>query len=358
MNQNDYVILFDENGQPYIAHGFFSNAKERAHKYIQKIKDSKGWRYFYSQAEWEAYQRARNATVQAQRDLAMTKKVTAEQARTGIRQPDGTLSYNKKDADKAVRNAQQNLDAKRAQENQAKNASSKTLRGQIELMKDEFHNLEQKRAQDRHDKRVAQKQKEAEKLAKKQEQQAQKETKKQKKLDAEQAKVDASNSKHYSYRKEANFRNGSKALWNNDKKNSAYSDENIQNAVQTAFDNDGVKQYTGDNPEIRKSFKMLNDRAKKLEEHKIDLQVAEREATKAKELATRAEEAYAVVYSDKTSSKEAIRTARRLMDQTAKEAEEAVGDLVYLRRVISDEQKSYRSALQMYNTYLYLYDAK
>lgn len=42
MAYNDYVILVDENGQPYIAHGeryqrFRSGLKERAHKYLEKF---------------------------------------------------------------------------------------------------------------------------------------------------------------------------------------------------------------------------------------------------------------------------------------------------------------------------------
>ena len=73
---NQYLILVDENGQPYIAHAFSfrntfrnvgnavrntaSNVGRRArdtHKYIQKIAKDGKTRYFYSQEEWEAYLR-------------------------------------------------------------------------------------------------------------------------------------------------------------------------------------------------------------------------------------------------------------------------------------------------------------
>lgn len=74
--ENRYMILVDENGQPYIAHAFSfkntfrkvgtavrntaSNVGRRAkdtHKYIQKIAKNGKTRYFYSQEEWEAYLR-------------------------------------------------------------------------------------------------------------------------------------------------------------------------------------------------------------------------------------------------------------------------------------------------------------
>ena len=58
---NDYVIAFDASGQPYISHAFWNRNKggqKKEHKYIQRIKDKNGlWRYFYDQAEWDAYVR-------------------------------------------------------------------------------------------------------------------------------------------------------------------------------------------------------------------------------------------------------------------------------------------------------------
>ena len=57
----DYIVLVDENGQPYIAHGLFgnvkrvaSNASSRAHKYIAKWGEGAKARYFYTKAELEA----------------------------------------------------------------------------------------------------------------------------------------------------------------------------------------------------------------------------------------------------------------------------------------------------------------
>ena len=58
---NDYIIAFDENGSPYIAHAFWNRKKDgqkKDHKYIQRVKGKNGlWRYFYDQAEWDAYVR-------------------------------------------------------------------------------------------------------------------------------------------------------------------------------------------------------------------------------------------------------------------------------------------------------------
>lgn len=58
MYNNERVILFDENGSPYIAHtGLFGKSSgKKDTKFIDKIKDNKGkTRYFYTQEEIKAY---------------------------------------------------------------------------------------------------------------------------------------------------------------------------------------------------------------------------------------------------------------------------------------------------------------
>lgn len=52
---NNYVILVDENGQPFIAHGLFGDLKRKGAKYIEKITEGAKTRYFYTQQEIEAY---------------------------------------------------------------------------------------------------------------------------------------------------------------------------------------------------------------------------------------------------------------------------------------------------------------
>ena len=63
MYNNDYVILVDENGQPYIAHGVVGNkaraawgsVKNTATKYLKKIQTATGkWRYIYDPKELAA----------------------------------------------------------------------------------------------------------------------------------------------------------------------------------------------------------------------------------------------------------------------------------------------------------------
>lgn len=48
---NDYIIVVDENGEPFIAHAFEN------HKYFQKIRDGFITRYFYTREQLEAYLR-------------------------------------------------------------------------------------------------------------------------------------------------------------------------------------------------------------------------------------------------------------------------------------------------------------
>lgn len=58
MYNNERVILFDENGSPYIAHAglFGKSSVKKDTKYVDKIKDNKGkTRYFYTQEEIKAY---------------------------------------------------------------------------------------------------------------------------------------------------------------------------------------------------------------------------------------------------------------------------------------------------------------
>lgn len=53
---NDYIVAVDENGRPFIAHASgLGSWKNRAIKYIKKIKDGNRTRYFYSQKEIDTY---------------------------------------------------------------------------------------------------------------------------------------------------------------------------------------------------------------------------------------------------------------------------------------------------------------
>lgn len=91
MNNSDYVILIDENGQPYIAHSVFTKARDAAksaarsaHKYIARIGD----RYFYTQEELKAfYNRGKAAAgkaAEAVRGAATKAATTAKSAASSV----------------------------------------------------------------------------------------------------------------------------------------------------------------------------------------------------------------------------------------------------------------------------------
>lgn len=109
MNQNDYVILFDEKGTPYIAHaGWFDNAKNAArnaanavgnaaqqvanrakgvgrgvrtnHKYILKVNENGKTRYFYKPEEVKAYYEAKRKGIKNPAEYAQKAADAASNA--------------------------------------------------------------------------------------------------------------------------------------------------------------------------------------------------------------------------------------------------------------------------------------
>ena len=134
MNNYDYVILFDENGQPYIEHSLWSSAKswgkkahsrvrsagKTAHKYIMKVGEGAKAQYAYTQAEVDRLMgRGRKA---AQKVSSSAKKAAASVKRAGIRAADRFGVDEKVRRDKAldryhdknsIKNAQDYLNANR-----------------------------------------------------------------------------------------------------------------------------------------------------------------------------------------------------------------------------------------------------
>lgn len=57
--EHKYIIVVDENNQPYIAHAFGDSAgygrQRKNHKYVYRIKEGLGYRYFYTTQEYENY---------------------------------------------------------------------------------------------------------------------------------------------------------------------------------------------------------------------------------------------------------------------------------------------------------------
>lgn len=104
MYDNDYIVLIDENGQPYIAHGWRDSVRSAASaarnaasgvgrgvrekvKYIEKIVDKGKTRYFYTQDELKAFynntrNRASNAVNQAKN--ASRNAINNAKERVGI----------------------------------------------------------------------------------------------------------------------------------------------------------------------------------------------------------------------------------------------------------------------------------
>lgn len=107
MNDDEYMILFDQNGSPYIAHASLSGMRQRTagalrsarsavgsaagavkkgvgrgvrttHKYIQKIEENGRTRYFYTQEELKAYLAEKKAAAQ------QTVNKAKEKARAGM----------------------------------------------------------------------------------------------------------------------------------------------------------------------------------------------------------------------------------------------------------------------------------
>lgn len=74
---NDYIIQVDENGQPYIAHAFWNRKGQarESHKYIARVERGKGrWRYFYTQQEWDAFNKLKGGTQRAATNMTQKGK--------------------------------------------------------------------------------------------------------------------------------------------------------------------------------------------------------------------------------------------------------------------------------------------
>ena len=99
MYDNDYIVLIDENGQPYIAHGWRDWARSapaaaknaartagrKATKYIEKIVDKGKARYFYTQDELKAYyDNLRNTASSTARNAASRVRTAATNTRNAV----------------------------------------------------------------------------------------------------------------------------------------------------------------------------------------------------------------------------------------------------------------------------------
>lgn len=77
MSYGRYLISFDENRQPFIAHV----GTQKSHKYIAKVIENGRPRYFYTQEEYNAYLKNKNRPKsQAERDKELREKTKQLQA--------------------------------------------------------------------------------------------------------------------------------------------------------------------------------------------------------------------------------------------------------------------------------------
>lgn len=154
MNQNDYVILFDENGQPYIAHaGWLDNAKNvitnaaqqvankakgvgrgvrQNHKYILKVFENGKTRYFYKQEEVKAYYEAKKRGIKNAAEYAQNAASKAgNAAKSAFREATGQAARermdeaaNRRDTEAANMQAnKQNLEISRSNAQSARQAT-------------------------------------------------------------------------------------------------------------------------------------------------------------------------------------------------------------------------------------------
>ena len=88
----DYIIAFDENGEPYIAHalgsrlsGAASNVRRAGSRYLMKIQTKYGNRYFYTPQEVQAYQRAKSGVKKAADSAKSTVNSTKKQVNQTVK---------------------------------------------------------------------------------------------------------------------------------------------------------------------------------------------------------------------------------------------------------------------------------
>lgn len=80
MDEKRYYIAIDENGQPYIEHGF----GERAHSYLLKLGNGAKVRYFYTQQQIDAWKKRR----EHQKAIRETDRKVHQTAKSSVKERD------------------------------------------------------------------------------------------------------------------------------------------------------------------------------------------------------------------------------------------------------------------------------
>lgn len=441
MNQNDYVILFDDNGTPYISHGILDSAKSAVsnaakgvgrgvrenHKYILKILENGKNRYFYTQEEVRAYQQAKrmgikNAAEYAQKNVknavnnltgraatqnaararqqandakrweAMTNRVHQENLASFKRSPSEANLVRSKQSGQALTKARANtqrvnLEADEAQKRAERNPANR-VKTTYERMKEDFSDRAQETRQvvnDRVDNvrtsvtKAADSMKSTAQDAINRAQTAvsnqttkvknavttrtddvrnklndmQQQRKTEKELSAAEKKEKATDD-YYQERRSSGFQDTRSIRGSLNKGLSDYSNESIDTKIASALKADGVDMIESSDPKIRQAQNSIVSSRKSFEQHTLDYEHAQKYSEEAADRAKRAEEAYWAIVGDGTSSQDAIRQAKQIMRDAAADKKQSDREIKQLAKMLDDDQKAYRSAIQIYNMQLHI----
>lgn len=323
MNQNDYVILFDENGTPYISHGLLDNAKSAVnsaaqkvtnvakgvgrgirenHEYILKVFENGKARYFYTQDEVKAYYQAKRLGIKNAADYAKKAVSSAKDA-----------------AKSTVDKAQNAFESQAAKVKDAVTTRTDDVRNKLNDMQQQ-HKTE-------------------------------------KELSAAEKRKKATED-YYQERRSSGFRDNRSILGSLNKGRSDYSNESIDTKIASALKADGVDMIESSDPKIRQAQNSIVNSRKSLEQHTLDYEHAQKYSEEAAKRAERAEEAYWAIVGDGTSSQDAIRQAKKIMRDAAADKKQSDRDIKQLEKMLDDDQKAYHSAIQIYNMQLHINKTK
>lgn len=123
-SNNDFIIAFDEDGKPYIAHGLLSNLRSRFlknrsgstgksqqrsprpnHKYIMRIDDNGRRRYFYTREQIQAYYKSKKDKEAAVNDKNQNESSLQDTAKKAVSSARDQLKDLSEEAKKAVNEA-------------------------------------------------------------------------------------------------------------------------------------------------------------------------------------------------------------------------------------------------------------
>ena len=400
---NDYVILFDENGQPYIAHASMREIADKAittirrgasklkgmkrpgAKYYQRIDDPKHpgkYLYFYSKQEYDTYMKNRmnlHRTAQQQAQMQRIESNARKAYNNSLRgKINNTFDRMRNDfRNKTGVGLQQKVKKEQKEAREVNDRYNRTLQSYREAFNkgdkenearlgNELRSYDRIRSKEESDVRNAQntynnsligRTKNAvttrvddvkNKLNDMQDAKS-----KQKELSAKEKREQATEN-YYQQRRSSGFQDNKSILGNINKGRSDYSNDAIDQKIATALKPDGVNLMESDDPKIKSSQNKIVKARKDFEQHTLDLEQAQRYAQESGERLKRAQEAYDLIVDDDTSSRDAIKQARKRLQEAESDNKQTAKDITQLTKLLDDDQKAYHSAIQIYNMELHI----